>query len=252
MPVLTTITLVVDLAKSGMGNGTQVTLAVLCHSLNEKLSQVSLPQVQLAAIRWTAKGNLVVTGGPTSTPHSLQATAPHISTSIPSLLPISTINPILQPRANVKWSKILINGVPTRVLKDRVPYSPDECHAALTAMNPSYSTLTIMQKPSWVCPPSFYKQDAASSLSVAFEDPDGSKSKVLLAEHHMYIFSTRATVKKWKYCQTNKDKSKDSAGKHLQASNTNNEQDVKITLQPQPLSSSFRVLRSNTLRCDLH
>ena len=178
-------------------------------------------------------------GGPTSTPHSLQAAAPHISAIIPSLLPFSTTKPIPQPRANVKWSKILINGVPTGVSKDRAPYSLDKCHTALAAMNPSYSTLTIMQKPSWVRPPSSYKQDAASSLSVAFEDPDGSKSKALLAERHLYIFGTRATVKKWKYRQTNKDKSKDSASKHLQAGDTNDEQDVEITLQSQPLPSSF-------------
>jgi hypothetical protein len=36
-------------------------------------------QVSLAAIRWTARGNLVVMGGPTSTPTTLQIAAAHIS-----------------------------------------------------------------------------------------------------------------------------------------------------------------------------
>src|SRR5882672_10675804 len=53
-------------------------------------------------------------------------------------------------RANVKWSKILINGVPTGKSQSREPYNPDECHQALLENNPAYVSLTIMQKPSWV------------------------------------------------------------------------------------------------------
>ena len=140
--------LVVDLAKFGNDKGNWVTPAVLCRSLNKRLSQITPPQVQLATIRWTAKGNLIITGGPASSPQSLQAAVLHISTFIPSLLPHLPNLPIPQPRANVKWSKILINGVPTGTSKDRAPYSLNECHAALAAINPSYSTLTIMQKPS--------------------------------------------------------------------------------------------------------
>ena len=41
---------------------------LVCQTLNEGLSKISPPQVQLAAVRWTAKGNLVVTGGPSATP----------------------------------------------------------------------------------------------------------------------------------------------------------------------------------------
>ena len=231
--------LVLDLAKIGTDKGNQVKLEVLCLSLNKKLGWLSLPQVQLAAIRWTAKGNLIITGSPTSTPQSLQAAAPHISAIMPSLLPHFTSTHFLQPRANVKWSKILINSVPTGASKDRAPYTPDECHAALSAINPSYSTLSIMQKPSWVRPPSSYEPDAVSSLSVAFEDPDGSKSKALLAECHLYAFGTRATVKKWKYHQTNKETSKTSAAEHTQGSKSTDEQDVKIHLTSAPLPSTF-------------
>ena len=120
-----------------------------------------------------------------------------------------------------------------------ITYSPNKCHTALAAINPSYSTLTIMQKPSWVHPPSSYKQDAVSSLSVAFEDPDGTKSKALLAECHLYLFGTRATVKKWKYHQNNKDNSKTSAAKHSQSSDSTDEQNIERSLQTQPPSSSL-------------
>ena len=114
--------LVIDLAKFGNDKGNQVTPEVLCCSLNEKLSQISLLQVQLAAVRWTAKGNLIITSSSTSSSQSLQAAALHISAIIPSLLPHLTNTSIPQPRANVKWSKILINGVPTSASKDRAPY----------------------------------------------------------------------------------------------------------------------------------
>jgi hypothetical protein len=102
-------------------------------------------------------------------------------------------------RPNVKWSKISINGVPTGVSNQCAAYDPAECHKALTSTNPSYTHLTVMQQPSWVCSPSSYSEHAVSSLSVAFEDPDGSKLKAMLVERYLYIFGTRATMKKWKH-----------------------------------------------------
>jgi hypothetical protein len=99
-------------------------------------------------------------------------------------------------RPNIKWSKISVNGVPTGVSNKRTAYDPAECHEALTATNPSYTHLTVTQRPSWVCPPSSYSEGAVSSLSVAFEDPDGSKLRTMLAERQLYIFGTRVTVKK--------------------------------------------------------
>jgi hypothetical protein len=81
----------------------------------------------------------------------------------------------------------------------RAAYDPAECHEALTTINPSYAHLTVTQRPSWVRPPSSYSINAVSSLSVAFEDPDGSKIKAMLADRYLYVFGTRATVKKWKH-----------------------------------------------------
>ena len=108
--------------------------------------------------------------------HTLQLAAPHISASLPHILNLPSSLPPPQPRPNTKWSKILINSVPTGTTNDRSPLSPDECHLALAASNPSYASLSIMQKPSWVCPPTSYKSGSISSLSVAFEDLDGSNS----------------------------------------------------------------------------
>jgi len=228
--------LLVDLAQLGIGKEGRVKQEILCYALNKELTAVTPPQVQLVAIRWTAKGNLVITGGPAATPHTLQLAAPHISISLPFLLSLPTNSPPLQPRPNTKWSKILINGVPTGVSNDRSPLTPDECHAVLAASNPSYVTLSIMQKPSWVCSPSSYLPGAVSSLSVAFEDPDGSKLKVLLAERYLYALGNRASVIKWKYHQKNrKDNSKPTAGQHTNTSDFDDNKDIDHLLtQPEP------------------
>jgi hypothetical protein len=225
--------LVVDLAHLGVSAGDRVKLETICCALNEGLGRISPPQVQLAAVRWTAKGNLVVTGGPSSSPQSLQMVAPHINAILTLTLKLPSTSLISQPRANVKWSKILINGVPTGASKDREPYSPDECHAALTAINPAYAHLTIMHKPSWVRPPTSYQPGAISSLTVAFEDPDSTKLKALLADKYLFLFRNRVAVKKWKQCcKINKETAHDNAAEHPTDGNLlNEEEDVEITLQ---------------------
>ena len=219
--------LLVDLAKLSIGKEGWVKLEILYHALNKELAAVTPPQVQLVAIRWMAKGNLVITGGPATTPHTLQLAAPHISASLLHLLSLPTNSPPLQPRPNTKWSKILINSIPTGASNNRSPLTPDECHAALAALNPSYATLSITQKPSWVCSPSSYLLGTISSLSVAFEDPDGSKLKVILAECYLYALGNRALVVKWKYHQKHpKDNSKPTTGQHTNTSDFNDDENV--------------------------
>ncbi|KAI0270912.1 hypothetical protein BGY98DRAFT_1100551 [Russula aff. rugulosa BPL654] len=101
-----------------------------------------------------------------------------------------TVTPFTPPhtRANVKWSKILINGLPTGVSDSRGAFTPDECNSALASENPSYAPLIIAQKPSWVKPPHSLTAGLSSSLIVAFEDPDGSKARTLLGAKYLYAF----------------------------------------------------------------
>ena len=226
-----------DLATLGIKKEDQVKPEILCNALNKELAAITPPQVQLVAIRWTVKGNLVITGGPTATPHTLQLAAPHISTSLFNSLNPSFDSHLPQPRPNTKWSKICINGVPMGMLANGSPLPPDECHRALTASNPSYASLSIMPKPSWVHPPTSYKPGSVSSLSVAFEDPDGSKLKMLLAERYLYAFGNRASVRKWKYHQNNpKDKSKSTTSKHSNVGDSDDDEDVDQLLSNVPTS----------------
>jgi hypothetical protein len=173
----------------------------------------------------------------TATPASLQAAAPHIGSILSHALQLTSEDPILSPRANIKWSKISINGIYTGMSKSQEPYTSEECHTALTANNPTYATLTVTQLPSWVQAPSSYNSRAISSLSVAFEDQDGTKLKALLAERYLYCFGTRGTMKKWK-CRRNLTKatSAPQAAQHTQASNAqDSDEDVKTALDlPKP------------------
>jgi hypothetical protein len=231
--------LVVELSHLSITEEDQLQLEILCDAINQKLITISPPQVKLAAIRWTAKGNLIITSAPTVTPHTLQIAAPHISAIISSSLQLPSDAIKSQPWPNVKWSKILINGIPMGVLKNRAPFSPDACHSSLAAINPSYASLTVTQKPSWVRPPSSYTPGSVSSLTLAFEDPDSSKLKALLAECYLYIYGNRASVKKWKQHQNNnKGKSKSNPIEHDQDSTSGAEDAISTLPSPAHLQSS--------------
>jgi hypothetical protein len=119
-------------------------------------------------MRWTAKGNLVVTGGHMTTAHQLQIASPFITKAFMDAYS-TAVTSFTAPHtwANVKWSKILINRLPTGATNSRGAYAPDECHAALTSENHSYSPLIIAQKPSWVKPPSTFTTGSSLSLLMA-------------------------------------------------------------------------------------
>jgi hypothetical protein len=137
----------------------------------------------------------------------------------------AAVNPPPPPTwANVKWSKLLINGLPTGTSDTQGPYTPEECHQSLAANNPAYATLPVMQKPSWVRAPLSYTAGSSSSLVVAFKDPDGSRLKSLLVARHLFAFSTRATIRKWKQRTTKQKPTSNDNGIELE----DVEEDVEI------------------------
>jgi hypothetical protein len=152
-------------------------------------------------MRYNKKGNLILTAHHTTTQAQLNSVADEVKHYIELFSDTSgapTSHPITA-RPNVKWSKILINSVPVGCHETRGPYTPEECHSSLVAHNPSYASLTVTQKPSWVHPPStFTPESTRSSLVVAFEDPDGSARRSLLSSKQLYLLGTRAKVTRWK------------------------------------------------------
>ncbi|KAI0284174.1 hypothetical protein BC826DRAFT_1109813 [Russula brevipes] len=153
--------------------------AHLTEIFNKALRSSPHHQVRIAATRWTANRNLMITGGHMTTAQQLWNSTDTLALALAEDQICSKDDPPPLPiaRPDVKWSKILINGTPTGVLPDRAHAHPE------TQLGP---------------PPSQYTAGSSSSLVMAFEDPDGSLAKSLLAEKHLYAFGARATVKRWK------------------------------------------------------
>ena len=168
--------------------------------LNKSLFLAGHTEFTLSAVRFTNKGNLVLTANHTNTQSQLNAVAGGLAAEVERFLKAADIPtpPPITAKANVKWSKILINSVPVGILDNRGPWTPEECHRSLSAHNPIYPTLKITQKPSWVRSPSTLKRGSQSSLVMAFEDPDGSARRALLASKHLYVHGTCAKVSHWK------------------------------------------------------
>ncbi|KAN0113864.1 hypothetical protein V8E52_007336, partial [Russula decolorans] len=77
--------------------------------------------------------------------------------------------------------------------------SPHTTSHQLQALTPDIESLVIeyliTQKPSWVRSPSSLTTGTSSSLSIAFEDPDGSQLKSLLSIRQLYLFGARAKAR---------------------------------------------------------
>ncbi|KAI9459381.1 hypothetical protein F5148DRAFT_1369317 [Russula earlei] len=175
--------------------------ADICATINSALRSTNNNQVHVSAARWTQKGNLVIWGGPNTTAHNLMTSLPAISEALQASLSVNSISAPQEPppvRPNVKWSKLTINAAPTGKTNTREAYTPQECHQALLAENPTYATLTITQPPSWVRPPSTYAPGVHSSLSVSFEDPDGTKAQALLRLRTLHMLGHVVTLKCWR------------------------------------------------------
>ena len=176
----------------------RLTPEIICNAINEGVkTHPAISQVRVSAARWTARGNLVITAGPTTPEKLLNSALVQIAYYAKKILTIP-IHANTTARANVRWSRLLLNRVPTGTTDESEAHDPNTCHESLLAENPSYATLTITQRPSWVKTPSSYTAGSVSSLSFAFEDPDGSLATALLSEKELYIFGAAAAVKKWK------------------------------------------------------
>ena len=143
----------------------------ICSTINAALDLSASTQVRLSAARWTGKGNLVLWGSTSTTAPQLTNALPHLTEVLQtSLSAMAQSAPQSPPtvRHNVKWSRLRINSVPTGVSDTLKAFPPDTVHKALAAENPTYASLIITQKPSWVRNPDTYAPGSSSSLSFTF------------------------------------------------------------------------------------
>ena len=141
----------------------------ICATINLFLSRSNHSKVHISAAKWTTKGNITLTGGADNSLDQLLAAKSTIRQGLSARVHTPST---AQITANVKWSKILINNIPTGTSNTREAWTPQECHDALCTENPVYAALTITQKPSWVKPPNMYKPDSTSSLVVVLPQAD--------------------------------------------------------------------------------
>ncbi|KAI9439504.1 hypothetical protein H4582DRAFT_1941203 [Lactarius indigo] len=166
----------------------------LINKLNSLFQEGTPAHMRFSSARWSGTGNLVLTGGPGTTAQQLLK----LDTQIQSIISDFLSSPLPLLTVNSKWSKILINNVPTGVTTNSGPASPHDCHLSLLTHNPVYATLMVTQKPSWVRPPSSLTPHSHSSLVMAFEDPTGAVLQQLIKNKSLHIFGTEAPVKAWK------------------------------------------------------
>ena len=87
----------------------------LCQLLNRKLPNTQHALLRIAAAKWTAKGNLVLTASHNNTQLQLNLAGALLKKYVTDIF--NGNSPIV--RTNVKWSNILINGVPTGASEDQ-------------------------------------------------------------------------------------------------------------------------------------
>ena len=98
---------------------------------------------------------------------------------------------------NLRWSKLLVNSIPTGVTGDSVAHTPAVIHDQLLKENPAYCRLWITQLPTWVQCPDLYGPGSSLSVTFTFEDLDGSLLTSLLSSHFLFLFGVQSTLRKW-------------------------------------------------------
>ncbi|KAH8989773.1 hypothetical protein EDB86DRAFT_2831454 [Lactarius hatsudake] len=170
----------------------------ICTYLNDVLARL-FPGSSLSAARWTKNNNLVIVAGPDTTSHHLQKASATLTEATALFISASPSQPIqISTKENVRWSRLLVNNVPTGVSPIRGAYSPTECQDALARDNPAYRTLRLTRLPSWVKPPGGYAAGSSSSLVLSFEDPTGDALRTLLAQKRLFAFGQACDLRVWK------------------------------------------------------
>jgi hypothetical protein len=147
--------------------------------------------VRVVGVKWTASSNLVVRAQAPS-PASLVSALKAVQASIvDDQLKISDIIP------NARWSRMTLSHVFTGKDSDSPAFSPEAIHEELSTYNPTYSLLTIRQLPSWIRNPKNFSDGQISSITFAFEDPDGSKARQLAGSSLTAFGNLRCTLKTW-------------------------------------------------------
>ena len=158
---------------------------------NQLQALPNYPHVQVVGVKWTSASNLLVHAQAPS-PAVLVAALEEVCWALEChQLKIRDIIP------NTKWSRVTVSHVYTGKEENSDTFSAETLHSKLTKYNPAYASLTIRQPPSWVRNPQSFKDGQISSLSFAFEDPDGTLVQRLVGSSLTAFGNLRCAVRAW-------------------------------------------------------
>jgi hypothetical protein len=161
---------------------------IISSRINSKLSMIpSAKGLSILGSHWNASGNCVLTFPP-------QTSTKLIEDHFPAIKNAMGLNGNQVISRDTPWSKVTLRAVYARDTPSSNVYTNDDLLAALMA-NPIISKLKITQPPRWVRRPEDI-DGFKSSISFAFEDPDGQLIKLLL-KTQLFMFGSPVRAKRW-------------------------------------------------------
>lgn len=161
---------------------------IISDNVNRELASIPTAKgLQVIGSHWNHSGSCILTFPP-HTPLSL------ICDHIPSIRKAMNLSSQQTISHDAPWSKIILSGVFTRMNRDE-PTFTDEMLREVLLRNPAISCLNITQNPRWIRPPELI-DGFKSSISFAFEDPDGSVLKSVL-KTNLFMFGAPVRTKRW-------------------------------------------------------
>lgn len=99
---------------------------------------------------------------------------------------------------NTRWSRVDVSHIYSGKEPNSAPHSVQTLREELAAQNPAYAALTIQQPSTWVQDPVSFTNGQLSSVTFAFDNPDGSIFWRLVGSSLTAFGNPRCAVKPWK------------------------------------------------------
>jgi hypothetical protein len=161
---------------------------IICSRINNKLRLIpSAKGLSVLGSHWNASGNCILTFPPQTSAKLIEDHYPAIKSAM-GLCDDQVIS------RDLPWSKVTLRAVYARDMPNSNVYTNEELLASLMA-NPVMNKVKITQPPRWVRRPEDI-DGFKSSISFAFEDPDGQMIKLLL-KTQLFMFGSPVRAKRW-------------------------------------------------------
>ena len=171
----------------------------IVESLNRALAATpSFKHVLVVGVKWSARSNLVVRArapSPDVLVNALEAVRHTV------IVDRHAINDIIPSK---RWSRVTVSHIYSGKELTTPAHSSPILHEEPAAHNPAYAALNIRQVPSWVRNPASFSDGQLSSITFAFDDPDGSLANKLIGTPFTAFGNLSCQVRPWVRTKTSK------------------------------------------------